>query len=65
MRNKRLYFATLSDLANDPVFICDDWVATHKSAIKVSSVSPDLCETIVLMLFFVVSLLINQFIKFL
>ena len=41
-----MYLATLSDLASDPVFICEEFVATAKSAIKVSSVSPDLCEII-------------------
>ena len=40
--SKRLYFATLSDLAGAPVFICPDEVPTDKSAIVVSSVSPDL-----------------------
>ena len=43
-----MYLATLSDLANDPVLIWEDIVATAKSAIKVSSVSPDRCEMIVL-----------------
>ena len=55
MRNNLLYFATLSDLAKDPVLIWDDIVATDKSAINVSSVSPDLCETIVLKLAFLAS----------
>ena len=41
-----LYFATLSDLDIDPVFIKPDDVATAKSAIVTSSVSPDLCEII-------------------
>ena len=50
-----MYFATLSDLAKDPVLIWDDIVATDKSAINVSSVSPDLCETIVLKLAFLAS----------
>ena len=40
--------ATLSDLASDPVLIWDEFVATAKSAINVSSESPDLCEIIVL-----------------
>ena len=48
MRNNLLYLATLSDLANDPVLICEDIVAEAKSAINVSSVSPDLWEIIVL-----------------
>ena len=52
MRNILLYLATLSDLAKDPVFIWDDSVATAKSAINVSSVSPDLWEIIVLKLDF-------------
>ena len=43
-----MYLATLSDLANEPVLIWEDIVATAKSAINVSSVSPDLCEMIVL-----------------
>ena len=43
-----MYLATLSDLANEPVLICEDIVATAKSAINVSSVSPDRCEMIVL-----------------
>ena len=47
-----MYLATLSDLASDPVFIWEDIVATAKSAINVSSVSPDLCEIIVLKLCF-------------
>ena len=38
--SKRLYFATLSDLAGAPVFIWPDDVPTDKSAIVVSSVSP-------------------------
>ena len=42
-----MYFATLSDLANEPVLICVEFVATAKSAIKVSSESPDLCDMIV------------------
>ena len=50
MRNNLLYLATLSDLANDPVFIWEDIVAEAKSAINVSSVSPDLWEIIVLKL---------------
>ena len=41
---RRLYLDTLSDLDNEPVLICDDFVATAKSAINVSSESPDLCE---------------------
>ena len=47
-----MYFATLSDLAKEPVFIWVDCVATARSAINVSSVSPDLWEIMVLKLFF-------------
>ena len=39
---------TLSDLARDPVLIWFEFVPTHKSAINVSSLSPDLCDIIVL-----------------
>jgi len=39
-----LYFAILSVLEADPVFICPAFVATARSAINVSSVSPDLWE---------------------
>ena len=48
MRNNLLYLATLSDLAKDPVLIWEDIVAEAKSAMNVSSVSPDLWEMIVL-----------------
>ena len=48
MRSSLLYLATLSDLAKDPVFIWLELVPTAKSAINVSSLSPDLCEIIVL-----------------
>ena len=48
MRNNWLYLATLSDLAKEPVFIWFEFVPTAKSAIKVSSLSPDLWEIIVL-----------------
>ena len=44
MRNNLLYLAILSDLAKEPVLICEDIVAEAKSAINVSSVSPDLCD---------------------
>ena len=47
-----MYLATLSDLANEPVLIWDELVATARSAMKVSSESPDLCEIMVLKLFF-------------
>ena len=42
MRISWLYFDTLSDLANDPVLIWLESVPTAKSAINVSSLSPDL-----------------------
>ena len=42
-----LYLATLSPLAGAPVLICPAFIATAKSAIKSSSVSPLLCEIIV------------------
>ena len=48
MFNSLLYFATLSVLQGAPVFIWPAFTATAKSAIVVSSVSPDLCEIIVL-----------------
>ena len=50
-----MYLATRSDLAKEPVLICVDCVATARSAIKVSSVSPDLWEITVLKLFFFAS----------
>ena len=40
--------ATLSDRAREPVFIWFESVPTAKSAIKVSSLSPDLWDIIVL-----------------
>ena len=48
MRINWLYFETRSDLAKDPVLIWLEFVPTAKSAINVSSLSPDLCEIIVL-----------------
>lgn len=48
MHNNLLYFATLSVLHGAPVFICPAFTPTAISAIVVSSVSPDLCEIIVL-----------------
>ena len=45
MRSSWLYFATLSDLDGAPVLICPHPVATARSAIVVSSVSPERCET--------------------
>lgn len=50
-----LYFATLSVRAGAPVLICLALMPTTKSAIVVSSVSPDLCETIALYPFFLAS----------
>ena len=44
MRSNRLYFASLSERDNEPVLICPQLVATDRSAIVVSSVSP-LTET--------------------
>ena len=40
-----LYFATRSDRQGAPVLICPAFVATARSAMKVSSVSPDRCGT--------------------
>lgn len=42
----RLYFATLSERQGAPDLICPASIPTAKSAMKVSSVSPDRCETI-------------------
>ena len=42
-----LYFAIRSDLDKDPVLICPALTATAKSAIVVSSVSPERCDTTV------------------
>jgi hypothetical protein len=39
--------ANLSDLQGAPVLICPDPSPTTKSAMKESSVYPDLCETII------------------
>ena len=41
-----LYLAVLSLLDNEPVLICPEEVATAKSDIVVSSVSPDLWDII-------------------
>ena len=41
MRSSWLYFATLSDLDGAPVLICPHPVATARSAIVTSSVSPE------------------------
>merc|ERR1719411_1925898 len=42
-----LYLASLSDLHGAPVLICPVANPTTKSAMKQSSVSPDLCDTMV------------------
>ena len=44
MRMSWLYLASRSDRDSDPVLICLQLVATAKSAIVVSSVSPERCE---------------------
>ncbi len=41
MRSSWLYFATRSDRAGAPLLICPQLVATARSAIVVSSVSPE------------------------
>ena len=41
MRRSWLYFATRSDRAGAPVLICPHPVATARSAMVVSSVSPE------------------------
>ena len=46
MRISWLYFATRSLRAGAPVLICPAPVATARSAIDVSSVSPERCEII-------------------
>ena len=45
MRSSWLYFAVRSERLADPVLIWPAHVATTRSAIVVSSVSPDRCET--------------------
>ena len=45
MRISWLYFANLSVRETEPVLICPQFVATAKSAIIGSSVSPERCET--------------------
>ena len=47
MRSRRLYLATRSERASEPVLIWPERVATARSAMKVSSVSPERCEMIV------------------
>ena len=46
MRISWLYFASRSERDRLPVLIWPQFVATARSAIVVSSVSPDRCETI-------------------
>ena len=45
MTSRRLYLATRSDRDIEPVLICPQPVATARSAIVVSSVSPERCDT--------------------
>src|SRR5215217_1865707 len=44
MRSSWLYFATRSEREGAPVLICPQPVATARSAIVVSSVSPERCD---------------------
>ena len=44
MRSSWLYFATRSERDGAPVLICPQPVATARSAIVVSSVSPERCD---------------------
>ena len=44
MRSSWLYFATRSVRLAEPVLICPAPVATARSAMVVSSVSPERCE---------------------
>src|SRR5204863_5369186 len=44
IRSSWLYFATRSERAGAPVLICPAFVATARSAIVASSVSPERCE---------------------
>ena len=44
MRSSRLYLATRSDRAGAPVLIWPQPVATARSAMVVSSVSPERCD---------------------
>src|SRR5689334_21530799 len=46
MRRSWLYFAVRSVRESDPVLICPVFAATAMSAMVVSSVSPERCETI-------------------
>ena len=47
IRNSRLYLASRSERATEPILIWPAAVATARSAIVVSSVSPDRAETTV------------------
>ena len=47
MRSRRLYLATRSERASEPVLIWPERIATARSAMNVSSVSPERCEMIV------------------
>src|SRR6478752_3203208 len=44
MRSSWLYFATRSDRDGAPVLICPQFVATARSAMVTSSVSPERCD---------------------
>ena len=44
MRRRRLYFAIRSERQSEPVLMKPAFVATARSAIVVSSVSPERCE---------------------
>ena len=44
MRISWLYLASRSERASEPVLICPQLVATAKSAIVESSVSPERCD---------------------
>src|SRR6266436_9118187 len=44
MRRSWLYLAVRSERAKDPVLICPQFVATARSAIVASSVSPERCD---------------------
>ena len=45
MRSSWLYFATRSERDSDPVLICEAALATAMSAMVLSSVSPERCDT--------------------
>ncbi len=44
MRRSWLYFAVRSERASEPVLICPQLVATARSAMVASSVSPERCD---------------------